>query len=134
VDPAAGEDLGAVEEVEEARHAALVHGPLVHPPLLVLVHAHRHHLPRLLRFLLLGSASALRRSGCLDALFGSRFWERFKAVAGGEPPSPLAAPAPPRVITSPATAAPCRRVGARAGGKARRWWRLGTRGVVDGGR
>ena len=34
----AGEDLRAVEEMEEAGHAALVHGPLV------VLRAHRHHL------------------------------------------------------------------------------------------
>ena len=39
VEAFAGEDLGTVEEVEEARHAALVHGPLV-----VLRAGHRHHL------------------------------------------------------------------------------------------
>jgi hypothetical protein len=37
VEPLSGEDLRAVEEVEEAGHAALVHGPLV------ILGAHRHH-------------------------------------------------------------------------------------------
>jgi hypothetical protein len=37
VEALAGEDLRAVEEVEKAGHAALVHGPLV------ILGSHRHH-------------------------------------------------------------------------------------------
>jgi hypothetical protein len=57
VEALGGEDLRAVEEVEEAGHAALVHGPLV------VLRAHRHHLllPPSVSLRLLHSSSVLLR-------------------------------------------------------------------------